>query len=107
MIFLKDGVELLGSEGQQLHPDLVEALEDIENIFVQYNSPCVITSAWDGKHSVKSLHYVGKAIDLRTWYLRDAEFFAEALQHHLDSIFGDFFDVVFEPDHIHLEYDPK
>ncbi|KKM19398.1 hypothetical protein LCGC14_1656110, partial [marine sediment metagenome] len=91
----------------QLHPILEVALTDIEYLFKQYNSPTVITSGWDGNHMPDSLHYKGKAIDLRIWYLDNAEFFAEALQIHLDRIYGHVFDSIFEPDHIHLEYDPR
>ncbi len=107
MIFLKDGVELVGPQGIRLHRTLEEAFDDVEGLYEQYNSPCVITSAWDGKHSRKSLHYKGRAVDLRTWYLADAELFADALGDHLDRVYGPIFDVVFEPDHIHLEYDPR
>ena len=49
MIFLKDGVELVGPDGAQLHPTLEAALSDVERLFKQYNSPTVITSGWDGK----------------------------------------------------------
>ena len=107
MIFLKDSVHLVGPDSGQLHPTLEAALSDVERLFKQYNSPTVITSAWDGKHSTKSLHYKGRAVDLRIWYLDDAELFAEALQGHLDHTWGHIFDIVFEPDHIHLEYDPR
>ena len=107
MIFLKDGVELVGGGGQTLYPTLLDALHDVDRLFEQHSSPCVITSAWDGKHSTKSLHYEGKAVDLRTWYLKDSELFAQALQDHLNRIYARTFDVVFEPDHIHLEYDPR
>ncbi len=107
MIFLKNGVQLVGKGGVNLHLELVDALDDVLSIFAQYNSPTVITSAWDGKHSPQSLHYAGRAIDLRTWYLDDAEATAASLHRLLNRHYGPVFDVVWEPDHIHLEYDPK
>jgi hypothetical protein len=107
MIFLKDGVELQGPDGENLHPALEGALTDVKQLFNQHNSPCVITSAWDGEHSVKTLHHKGRAVDLRIWHLADPELFAERLQEILDRRYGPVFDCVLEPDHIHLEYDPK
>ncbi len=107
MIYLKEGVKIVDLTGALLHNELTEALVDVEDIFGQHNSPTVITSAWDGKHSANSLHYVGRAVDLRTWYLNDAEETAELLQRLLNRRYGPAFDVVWESDHIHLEYDPR
>lgn len=65
----------------------------------------VITSARDGKHMVGSLHFVGRAIDLRT---RDMPLMGSAaIAESLREVLGKDFDVVLEKDHIHLEYDPK
>ena len=109
MIFLKDGVELVGPEGQQLHPTLLDALKDVERLFSQYNSRTVITSAWDGKHSTNSLHYAGRAVDLRVWYLKPnvRKTFTASLKRYITRKYGPIFDVIFEGDHIHLELDPK
>lgn len=63
----------------------------------------VITSLNDGKHKKDSLHYSGKAADLRIWELQDPSLFCAELAQAL----GDDFDVVLERDHIHLEYDPR
>lgn len=62
-----------------------------------------ITSARDGKHKTNSLHYTGKAFDLRTKDVPDAVAMREVLQQRL----GHDFDVILEPDHIHVEYDPR
>ena len=70
-----------------------------------------VTSITDGKHSVNSLHYQGRAIDLR---VKDDEtglpfdgrhqlIAVRELRRHL----GKDYDVVLEPTHIHVEYDPK
>ncbi len=65
----------------------------------------VVTSALDGKHSRRSLHYVGLALDLRTrdFAKGEASIAAKFLQRRL----GRQYDVVLERDHIHVEYDPK
>lgn len=66
---------------------------------------CVITSANDGVHGPNSLHYKGKALDLRTNNIpRHA---LPAVYADLKNSLGPHFDVVLEADHIHLEFDPK
>ena len=62
------------------------------------------TSIVDGKHSSKSLHYVGLACDLRHWYITepDRPRFVEAIE----DLLGDGYDVVPEVDHIHIEFQP-
>ena len=70
-----------------------------------------VTSITDGAHSVNSLHYQGLAVDLR---IKDDEtglpfegrqqlVAVRELRRHLGSAY----DVVLEPTHIHVEYDPK
>lgn len=69
-----------------------------------------ITSGRDGLHKAGSLHYVGRAIDLRTRDLTDAE--GDALVTALRWRLPRQYDVVDErtkagAPHIHVEYDPK
>ena len=66
-------------------------------------SQITITSANDGKHQTASKHYQGDAIDLRIWSLPDLLGMADQLRQEL----GPDYDVVIEPDHLHIEYDPK
>lgn len=70
----------------------------------------LITSARDGTHGLNSLHYAGRAIDVRTRdvFPRDNRInYRDALREEL----GDDFDVVYEEsessNHIHIEYDPE
>lgn len=61
------------------------------------------TSLLDGRHMVHSRHYSGLAADMRTWALVWPQEFATNLALTL----GDEFDVIFEGDHLHLEFDPE
>lgn len=66
----------------------------------------VVTSAHDGKHMRKSLHYRGLALDLRTRYFKtqaEKSEFAGELRDRL----GEEYDVVLERDHVHVEFDPE
>jgi hypothetical protein len=61
-----------------------------------------ITSTTDGAHKTGSLHYSGRAVDIRTWHVPDVEKLAASLR----VILGRHYDVVVETDHLHIEYDP-
>ena len=78
----------------------------------------VITSGKDGKHGKDSLHYKGRAVDLRT---RD---FTDMWAQYLRNALSKDWDIVIEPGatmkcpkcsqiipvpapHLHAEYDPK
>lgn len=82
----------------------------------------ILTSIDDGRHSKASLHYVGRAMDVRFTGDRpggidmDAsrqpahptlEAEAQAWAKRLRQQLGPAYDVVVESDHIHLEWDPK
>ena len=62
-----------------------------------------VTSARDGKHMKGSKHYTGEAIDIRTRDMVDEIGTAQVIKRYL----GKDYDVIFEKDHIHIEYDPK
>ena len=76
----------------------------------------IITSANDLSHSVSSIHYKLKgakgatkpeagAIDLRT---RDIiKKIQKLILHDLKHALGKDYDIIIEPSHIHLEFDPK
>lgn len=65
----------------------------------------VITAGLDGKHMTGSLHYVGCAIDMRISDIPVES--RETVRAELKADLGDDYDVVFEGDHIHVEFQPK
>jgi len=62
-----------------------------------------VTSLTDGVHRTDSLHYKGLAVDIR---VRDLHNSPNVLCADLASALGQDYDVIFEIDHIHVEYDP-
>jgi len=107
MIRFKKGVKLRGVRGAaflilaKAEPIWDKRLNKQDFIGVDL----VVTSARDGKHMKKSLHYMGLALDLRIrdFAKHEAKIAAKFLQRRL----GRHYDVVLESDHIHVEYDPK
>lgn len=92
-----------GADVSNLHPRIQDTFPKLEAIFSEYNLEPVITAGRDEKHRHDSLHYSGKAIDLR---LR--EYVGQLIIKIRNSV-GPDYDVIAEynPPHIHLEYDPK
>lgn len=66
-----------------------------------------ITAAQDGRHSPRSYHYEGRAVDLRTRDMSQLEI--DTLVAHLRNRFtkGAGYDVVKESTHIHVEYEGR
>lgn len=78
------------------------AVDDITAEFVE--RPCHITSTTDGDHHEASLHYSGDAIDIRTSDIQEVR--RQQYRNALKDRLGNAWDVILEPDHIHIEYDP-
>ena len=95
---IKSGVDLRG-----LAPQMAIAYTIACKVYGQYD--CVITSGSDGKHGPNSLHYDGKALDLRTNNLPPQA--VQSIVDRLKEALGAQFDVVLEGTHLHVEYDPK
>lgn len=99
---LKAGVKI-----DLLKPQIVLAFGIIQSIYAHYGeTDCVITSGYDGGgiHMVDSLHFKGFALDIRLpkqgtkWSL---------IHQAIKIALGEQFDVLFEKNHYHIEYDPK
>lgn len=88
-----------------MHPSMEHAWEVCERVTWEVcDRDAVITSGRDGVHSQTSLHYEGKALDLRTRDLDADE--VERYRWELASKLGADYDIVVEGSHIHVEYDP-
>ena len=66
------------------------------------------TSANDGKHMRGSRHFTSQAFDIRTRNIKGAvSLHAQKWTERIKVQLGRKYDVLFEGDHIHIEYDPK
>lgn len=97
---VKDGVNL-----SNIHEKMWSAVDKIAKVYSNHGVECVITSGRDGTHSAHSLHYAGKALDIRTNNIGSSADMAKIFQETKSSL-GEEFDVVLEKDHLHVEYDP-
>jgi hypothetical protein len=95
---LKPGVSLAG-----LRPETLAGMVIANEVFSSLSEPLTITSCTDGSHGKNSLHFVGLAFDVRTRTLANL---VDNLAERLVAALGDEFDVVVEPTHIHIEYQP-
>jgi len=89
---------------------LTEYISGIENQVDQaFNDiagrDAVVTYTTNGQHSPNSLHYSGNACDLRTRDLTEDQ--VQELTEQLRQSLGDNYDVLFEGNHFHIEYDPN
>lgn len=101
MISIKDGVSLIGLDSK-----MILALIIADQVYSDHNiDDCVLTSATDSKHGEHSHHYKELAIDIRTSNIdvNMRQPIVAALQKQL----GIQYQVIYEVDHIHIEFDPK
>jgi len=95
-----------------INPAVLFILKELLHMAIMRDISIVITSANDGKHRKDSLHYKDRAIDIRAVdkYKRIGSMDEEealAVRALLQNYLGSSYDVVYEYDHIHIEYDPK
>lgn len=97
---LKRGVRARG-----LRPEALLGIVIVAGVYEAHGVPCVVTSITDGTHSRASLHYQGAAFDVRTHTVPP-----DLLGQVADACRGALgidYDVVLEPTHMHVEYQPK
>ena len=97
---LKEGVNLTG-----IKPELTVGLMVMNAVYTTFGYEMTITSVNDSQHSIKSLHWSGNAADLRIRNLTQED--TSAIYHDGVKALGEHFDLVWEKDHFHLEYQPK
>jgi hypothetical protein len=76
-----------------------KGLGRVANLFNKSGEDLFVTSLRDGNHSGGSLHYDGLAFDIRPS--------DKVLLVDIINVLGPDWDVIYEGNHIHCEYDPK
>ncbi len=95
----------LGVDISRLDRTLRKKLTSINNVFSQNGTEAIITSTYEGDHSLGSLHYANQAIDFRRLNIQSTVL--ERIVESLKKELGTDFDIILEETHIHIEFDPK
>jgi hypothetical protein len=93
-----------------IQPVVFRGLAAAAAVFAELGLALIVTSLNDGHHRDGSLHYAGRAADVRSKHVPAGN--REQVYHDLAAALGPAWDVVFEDrggpnEHYHLEYDPK
>ena len=104
-LYLKDGVRILGAH---FDSEIVRILDAARETAPSMERGAVwVTSANDSRHSDNSLHYKNQAFDIRIYNIvGDVQHEAKLWAKRIQEVLGRDYDVVYEKDHIHVEYDP-
>ena len=89
-------------------PEILTALDVIEEVYAKFKHDCVVTSGRGDKHSARfSRHYFGGAVDIRTRQLTLAT--RRKIQGLLKERLGPDYNIIYEtrPVHFHIGYKPK
>ena len=75
----------------------------VDKVYLAYGLDPVCTSGNDSprKHKVGSMHPLDRALDIRFWDLLNV------VARHIRAELPDYFDVVVEKDHFHIEADQR
>lgn len=98
---IKEGVELRG-----MSQYIWDAVYVAKEIYRKHGLHLTITSGLEGVHSSTSLHYVGLAVDLRTSNIQSRDH-AIQITEEIREALGSDYQVIYESNHIHIEYDPR
>lgn len=102
-LFLKNNVVI---NGAHFYPEMVRIVNTLRATVPETGDNAVwITSANDSKHMEGSLHYKNRAFDVRIWNVKNEEL-VPGWVARLKLALGPDYDVILEPTHIHVEYDP-
>ena len=105
-LYLKDGVRI---NGAHFNSEIVRILDVVRETAPMMERGAVwVTSANDSRHMDESLHYKNQAFDIRIYnIIGDVHYEAKRWAARLQQALGSDYDVVYEIDHIHVEYQPK
>lgn len=96
-MLIKAGVDI-----SRLKPPIRKRLSDVGYCYKAIGEQMIVTSTYEGDHGDGSLHYADLAIDFAYPVKMSDEF-----RDSFNDCFGVAYDVVFEVNHIRVEYDPK
>ena len=94
-----------GTNVNGLKPEIVLIFPVVESVYKEYGAEAVLTSGVDSKHGDHSHHYKGLATDWRTRNVEKQ--FHTSLTKRLRDSLSEQYQVVYERNHIHIEFDPK
>lgn len=97
---LKETVKVQG-----ITPEMIVGTMVANAAYKAFGYDPVWTSAVDSKHSLKSKHNSGNAVDYRVKHVPREKW--ELIEQRIKERLTRDYDVVLESDHIHIEYDPE
>ena len=101
MLNLKECVKASGTR-----PEILLAIMVAHSVYSQHGYCCMPTSLLDGEHGAGSLHPVGLAVDLRIRHL-PSQSIKEKIAREIQLALTGEYDVILEPTHIHIEFQPQ
>lgn len=96
---IKNGVDL-----SMIDPRMWSCVGIVKKIYEKYGYDTVITSGREGKHSCRSRHYYGAALDFRTRHINDGavkKYIARDIYSELKNTCS----VMLEDTHLHVAFD--
>lgn len=97
MINFKPGVD-----PSRLREEMLWALLVADKTYHEYGESLTVTSTYEGKHKDGSLHYKNRGVDLRLPASSQ-----DKIVWEIRTFLGRDYDVVEEPECIHIEWDPR
>jgi hypothetical protein len=91
-----------GVDTKRLRKEIRQALFVAEFVYERHGESLVLLHTYDGQHKTGSLHYKHRAVDLGL-----PGGIRYPIEEELNLILGSEYDVIFESDHVHIEWDPK
>lgn len=97
-----------------IRPELAAAFPIVGDVYTHHGQTAIITCVKDRNHGFGSLHYTGAAFDV--WWSDDWDLDPELIRLKLYRYLNGFpahkqipaeWDIVFEGDHFHIEFQPK